>query len=391
MLARDDEQMAARRRVDVHEGDGALVLAHARGRDLAGHDLAEQAVGVLHGATVTSLPRACRRPRPPARRPSSTCRRSSARPPRAGERAAADWIRDALRGARRAGADRGGAGHRLVRGAGRRCSRAGAAAGLAPRRAGAAAAAGLAAAAAIADDVSGGPHWFRRLLPRRTTHNVVAETGDPDGAETVVFVAHHDAARAGWSSTPGRPAGSPTFPGWYARQETSPPLMQLVVAGPALARARRAARPSPAAARRRRTALARRRSPWRHRRAPVVPGRERQPRRGRRAARARAAAARRAAAPACACCCSRPAARSRSWRGCAASSPATPARCPASARASSCSSASAGPEPILLEGEGMLRMHDYTPAVRDWLAACAERAGAPPAARAAHRASPPTR
>ena len=36
-----------------------------------------------------------------------------------------------------------------------------------------------------------------------------------------------------------------------------------------------------------------------------------------------------------------------------------------------------GPEPIVIEGEGMLRMHDYTPATRDWLAACAERAGHP--------------
>ena len=31
----------------------------------------------------------------------------------------------------------------------------------------------------------------------------------------------------------------------------------------------------------------------------------------------------------------------------------------------------------MLEGEGMLRMRDYTPAIRDWLAACAERAGRP--------------
>ena len=36
-----------------------------------------------------------------------------------------------------------------------------------------------------------------------------------------------------------------------------------------------------------------------------------------------------------------------------------------------------GPEPIVLEGEGMLRMHDYPLAVRDWLAACGERAGHP--------------
>lgn len=35
------------------------------------------------------------------------------------------------------------------------------------------------------------------------------------------------------------------------------------------------------------------------------------------------------------------------------------------------------PAPILLEGEGMLRMRDYTPATRDWLAGAAERAGHP--------------
>ena len=36
-----------------------------------------------------------------------------------------------------------------------------------------------------------------------------------------------------------------------------------------------------------------------------------------------------------------------------------------------------GPEAIVLEGEGMLRMRDYTPATRDWLAAAGERAGHP--------------
>jgi len=34
-----------------------------------------------------------------------------------------------------------------------------------------------------------------------------------------------------------------------------------------------------------------------------------------------------------------------------------------------------GPELIVLEGEGMLRMRDYTREVRDWLAACGDRAG----------------
>src|SRR5215218_7313467 len=112
----------------------------------------------------------------------------------------------------------------------------GAAAGLSRRARSLAGAAGLAAAAAIADDVSAGPHLFRRLLPRRTTCNVVAEAGDPEGAETVVFVAHHDAANGGAVFHPGLTRWiADRFPDWYAGQETSPPLMRLVVAGPALA------------------------------------------------------------------------------------------------------------------------------------------------------------
>ena len=46
MRARDDERVAARRRVDVHEGERALVLRDDRRGDLAGDDLAEQAVGI---------------------------------------------------------------------------------------------------------------------------------------------------------------------------------------------------------------------------------------------------------------------------------------------------------------------------------------------------------
>src|SRR3954468_7372136 len=38
---------------------------------------------------------------------------------------------------------------------------------------------GALATAGVVDDVSGGPHLFRRLLPQRTTHNVIAEIGDP--------------------------------------------------------------------------------------------------------------------------------------------------------------------------------------------------------------------
>jgi len=95
--------------------------------------------------------------------------------------------------------------------------------------------AGAAGAAAVAADVSGGPHVLRRLLRRRTTWNVVAEAGDPDARETLVFLAHHDAAHGGLIFDQRlAPLVAETFPDWYARQETSPQIMQLVMAGPAL-------------------------------------------------------------------------------------------------------------------------------------------------------------
>ena len=98
-----------------------------------------------------------------------------------------------------------------------------------------AAATGAAAAAGIADDVSGGPHLFRRLLPHRTTYNVVAEAGDRSARRTIVFVAHHDAAHGGLVFAPQlTTVPADAFPGWYDRQETSPQVMLLVVAGPAL-------------------------------------------------------------------------------------------------------------------------------------------------------------
>jgi Zn-dependent M28 family amino/carboxypeptidase len=56
---------------------------------------------------------------------------------------------------------------------------------------------GAAAAAGIADDCSAGPHVFRRILPHRTTWNVVADAGDVAAAETLVIVSHHDAAHTG--------------------------------------------------------------------------------------------------------------------------------------------------------------------------------------------------
>ena len=60
-----------------------------------------------------------------------------------------------------------------------------------------AAAIGVLAAAAIADDCSAGPHVFRKLLPHRPTWNVVADAGDVTASETLVLIAHHDAANGG--------------------------------------------------------------------------------------------------------------------------------------------------------------------------------------------------
>jgi Peptidase family M28 len=94
---------------------------------------------------------------------------------------------------------------------------------------------GLAAAAGIADDVSAGPHLFRRILKRRETANVVAEAGDVGAEETVVLVAHHDAAHGGFIFDPRFvTVVADAFPGWYERQETSAQVMQAVAGGPAL-------------------------------------------------------------------------------------------------------------------------------------------------------------
>jgi hypothetical protein len=93
-----------------------------------------------------------------------------------------------------------------------------------------------AAAAGIWDDISAGPHVSRRLLPKRDTFNVVAEMGPADAPRTVVLVAHHDAAKSGLIFHPGIPAFVwSRYPALIERNDTSPPLMFPVFAGPALA------------------------------------------------------------------------------------------------------------------------------------------------------------
>ena len=114
------------------------------------------------------------------------------------------------------------------------CALAGAA-GLTGRRL-PALAAGSFAAVAIADDITGGRQWFRRrFLPSRTTHNVVAHAGDHAAPDTVVVVAHHDAAHTSllFHPAPSRFFGD-RFPELLERTNTTPPLMAPVFGGPAL-------------------------------------------------------------------------------------------------------------------------------------------------------------
>src|SRR5512147_1534713 len=53
VLRSDDQEVRRRLRVDVHEGDGVVVLVDDLGRDLAGGDLAEEAVG--HGVPRSQI------------------------------------------------------------------------------------------------------------------------------------------------------------------------------------------------------------------------------------------------------------------------------------------------------------------------------------------------
>jgi hypothetical protein len=90
-----------------------------------------------------------------------------------------------------------------------------------------AAGAGLFGAAAVADDVNCERHWFRRLfLPKRVTHNVVAEVGPADAQRTLVFLAHHDAPHSGIVFHPELPRYLlRRYPQLLAHAKTTPPTM----------------------------------------------------------------------------------------------------------------------------------------------------------------------
>jgi hypothetical protein len=91
-----------------------------------------------------------------------------------------------------------------------------------------------AAAAGMVSDFPPGKRWLRRLLPRRTTYNVLCELGPADAERTVVVIAHHDAAHSGLVFHPELPKIADRL-GLLERTDTSPAMMAPVVGGPVLA------------------------------------------------------------------------------------------------------------------------------------------------------------
>ncbi|HEX5927809.1 MAG TPA: M28 family peptidase [Solirubrobacterales bacterium] len=93
---------------------------------------------------------------------------------------------------------------------------------------------GAVGAAGIADDFPPGQRRLRRVLPKRTTYNVVCETGDPDAERTIVLISHHDSAHSGIVFHPQIPHIANRL-GLIEKTDTSPMLMAPVVGGPLLA------------------------------------------------------------------------------------------------------------------------------------------------------------
>lgn len=91
-------------------------------------------------------------------------------------------------------------------------------------------------AAALWDDLGHGRRWFRRaLLPHRSTWNVVAEMGDPRAPRTVALVAHHDAAHSGLVFHPALgEIGPRLFPRQHERSKHTLPILYGVWLGPVI-------------------------------------------------------------------------------------------------------------------------------------------------------------
>lgn len=95
---------------------------------------------------------------------------------------------------------------------------------------------GALSAGSMWEDLSGGARRpFRRALPQGICHNVVAEAGDRNAERTLVVMAHHDAARSSFLFDERVPRIAVEHFGWWVNTiDRWPPLMGLVVGGPAL-------------------------------------------------------------------------------------------------------------------------------------------------------------
>lgn len=94
----------------------------------------------------------------------------------------------------------------------------------------------VAAAAGIWQDLTGGRRRaLRRVLKRQNTTNVVAEIGAEDARHTLVVHAHHDAARTSFIFDQTLTKFMvEKLPGVMAKTDRWPPLMALVIGGPAV-------------------------------------------------------------------------------------------------------------------------------------------------------------
>jgi hypothetical protein len=92
------------------------------------------------------------------------------------------------------------------------------------------------AAVALADDAANGLRPWRRLITRpKMTTNVVADAGDPDADRTLVLLAHHDAAPTGRVFDQSfQRALARRLPGVVQRANASLPLWWPIIGAPAL-------------------------------------------------------------------------------------------------------------------------------------------------------------
>jgi Peptidase family M28 len=162
-----------------------------------------------------------------------------------GERRAAEWLAGSLReaGAREARVEEEPMANGTFWWPIGLLAGAGAVAGLLARRGGKArraiaAVTGAVASKLIADELPPGARSFRRMLPQRSAHHVLAEIGPPDARRTIVVMAHHDAAHTAFFFNPAITEAVGENVSWvFENNDTSPPLMWPTIAGPGIAAA----------------------------------------------------------------------------------------------------------------------------------------------------------